>query len=202
MFDFDYNESIGFVPMVTRIGRGPASEEEVKKISKTVSEQSAAVAENSAAISENTAAIAENADAIVENAEAIADETAAREAAVEELNEKIDAIQSFKMEVVDELPATGEAGTIYLVKDAGKDTYTEYVYANGAWEKLGSEVDLSDYAKTTDLEALEDRVSDLEDNPGSGGEGGDFPYAAELRQEHRRPRLSALSCVPSTYRNH
>ena len=138
--------------MVTRIGRGTASEEEVKKISKTVSEQSAAVAENSAAISENTAAIAENADAIVENAEAIADETAAREAAVEELNEKIDAIQSFKMEVVDELPATGEAGTIYLVKDAGKDTYTEYVYANGAWEKLGSEVDLSDYAKTADVE--------------------------------------------------
>ena len=147
MFDFNYNENVGFVPYVSvvREKAGKSSEEiaetkkAVKDLSETVTTQSESVAENSAAIAGNKAAIV--------------DETAAREAAVEELNEKIDAIQEFKMEVVDELPATGEAGTIYLVKDAGKDTYSEFVYANGAWEKLGSDVDLSDYAKTADVEA-------------------------------------------------
>ena len=92
MFDFDYNENVGFVPIVTQIGRGTASEEEIEELSETVAEQSAAVAENSAAITENASAIAKNADAI-------ADEASAREAAVEELNEKIDAIQGFKMQV-------------------------------------------------------------------------------------------------------
>ena len=145
MFDFEYKTAVGFVPIASRVGCGNVSEEELEELSNTVAEQAEAVAENSAAISNNTEAIAANADAI-------SDETEARESDVEELNDKIDSIQSFKMVVVDALPAIGDAGTIYLVKDAGKDTYSEFVYANGAWEKLGSDVDLSDYAKIDDIE--------------------------------------------------
>lgn len=145
MFDFEYKPTVGFVPITSRVDCGNASEEEIEELSNTVAEQAETVAENSAAISNNAEAIAANADAI-------SDETEARESDVEELNGKIDSIQSFKMAVVDALPATGDAGTIYLVKDAGKDTYSEFVYANGAWEKLGSDVDLTDYAKIDDIE--------------------------------------------------
>ena len=154
MFDFNYNENVGFVPYVSVVReKAGKSSEEIEETKKAVETLSETVATQSESVAENSAAIADNTSAIASNTSAIADETAAREAAVEELNEKIDAIQEFKMEVVDELPATGEAGTIYLVKDAGKDTYSEFVYANGAWEKLGSDVDLSDYAKTADVEA-------------------------------------------------
>ena len=106
MFDFNYNENVGFVPYVSvvREKAGKSSEEiaetkkAVKDLSKTVATQSESVAENSAAIADNTSAIASNTSAI-------ADETAAREAAVEELNEKISEVPKFKIEVVYSLPA-------------------------------------------------------------------------------------------------
>ncbi|MCD8281868.1 MAG: hypothetical protein LUC22_01295 [Prevotella sp.] len=73
--------------------------------------------------------------------------------------------------VVSELPETGEANKIYLV--AGENTednniYTEYVYANNAWEKLGEvklDVDLSDYytkeeADAAVTKALNDTLAD------------------------------------------
>lgn len=60
--------------------------------------------------------------------------------------------------VVTTLPTTDiDTTKIYLVKSAETTTgnlYTEYIYADGAWEKLGeykSDVDLSDYAKTADI---------------------------------------------------
>ena len=59
--------------------------------------------------------------------------------------------------VVADLPQEGiEDNKIYLVANASGtsgDTYTEYVHANGQWEKLGeyrAEVDLSGYVKFTD----------------------------------------------------
>lgn len=65
--------------------------------------------------------------------------------------------------VVASLPSSGiDATKIYLVKSGSSGTqniYTEYMYVNSAWEKLGeyqSTVDLTPYAKKTDLAALED----------------------------------------------
>ncbi len=55
--------------------------------------------------------------------------------------------------VVDSLPTTGDAGKLYLVKtgDETQNLYTEYVYINEAWEKLGTQkLDLSGYLTKTD----------------------------------------------------
>lgn len=55
--------------------------------------------------------------------------------------------------VVDSLPTTGDAGKLYLVKtgDETQNLYTEYVYVNEAWEKLGTQkLDLSGYLTKTD----------------------------------------------------
>lgn len=52
----------------------------------------------------------------------------------------IGGITQFSYEIVASLPATGDAGTIYLISNSGTgtDVYDEYVYVNNAWEKLGS----------------------------------------------------------------
>ncbi len=49
-------------------------------------------------------------------------------------------ITGISFEIVQTLPATGDAGTIYLVSHGGSgtDIYDEYVYINNAWEKLGT----------------------------------------------------------------
>ena len=50
--------------------------------------------------------------------------------------------------VVNSLPTAGETGKLYLVKTGTEDknVYTEYVYVNSAWEKLGTQkLDLSGY---------------------------------------------------------
>ena len=62
---------------------------------------------------------------------------------------------AIKMQIVNELPTTGEEDTIYLVPNEGEtgNNYDEYIYVEGAWEKLGGiqvEVDLTDYVKNTD----------------------------------------------------
>lgn len=68
-----------------------------------------------------------------------------------------------KYEVVEELPATGEAGTFYLVpkQSAGTgDVYDEYIYVDGSFEHIGStEIDLSNYyTKTQADDLLDDKV--------------------------------------------
>lgn len=74
---------------------------------------------------------------------------------VKDLVSKVD-LTLFK--VVQSLPTTGiDVNKIYLVPSGttgSQNKYTEYVYANGAWEKLGefaTSVDLSGYVKFTDL---------------------------------------------------
>ena len=182
MFDFEYNTNVGFVPRVAVIGaKYEQVEEDIEEmqgelgdLSKNVADNSAAIEENSAAIAnnsvaieenavaisgnsvaieENAAAIAENAAAIEENAAAIIDEARIREVEIAAVNERIDNLPAFEMKLVEELPEEGEPTIIYLVKDEGKDTCSEYVYVDGKWEKLGSEVDLSDYVKEEDMEA-------------------------------------------------
>ena len=64
----------------------------------------------------------------------------------------------FDVQVVQTLPATGEAHTLYFVPSADPKTqniYDEYLYANNAWEQVGSTaVDMSDYYTKTQVDAL------------------------------------------------
>ena len=71
-----------------------------------------------------------------------------------ELSEKISAIPKFAIEVVNELPTSDiSVSTVYLLKTSDTETgnlYTEYIYVNNAWEKLGTQtLDLSDYYHKT-----------------------------------------------------
>ena len=66
----------------------------------------------------------------------------------------ISGITGVEFEVVQTLPATGDAGTIYLVPNQGTtpNIYDEYIYVNNTFEKIGTtEIDLSNYVTTTDL---------------------------------------------------
>ena len=62
----------------------------------------------------------------------------------------------FDVQVVQTLPATGEAHTLYFVPSADPKTqniYDEYLYANNAWEQVGSTaVDMSDYYTKTEID--------------------------------------------------
>lgn len=69
----------------------------------------------------------------------------------------ISGIVGVKFEVVVALPATGDAGTIYLVSNSGTtpNIYDEYIYVNNSWEKIGTtDVDLSGYVQDADLVAI------------------------------------------------
>ena len=73
-----------------------------------------------------------------------------------EVDDIVDGIVGISLEVVASLPASGNAGTIYLVSNSGtgQNIYDEYVWltASSRWEKIGTtDVDLSGYAKTADL---------------------------------------------------
>jgi len=74
------------------------------------------------------------------------------------MQEALSKIKTLKKEVVDTLPSTGQDDVIYLVKDSkGKDNnvYLEYLWINNAFELIGStEVDLSGYAKTAEVERM------------------------------------------------
>lgn len=64
------------------------------------------------------------------------------------LKTMISNLANLRIEVVSELPETGETNIIYLVKKSGTnpDTHDEYVYVEGSWEKIGNtEIDLSNY---------------------------------------------------------
>lgn len=93
--------------------------------------------------------------------EDVADETAAREEAAATLNERIDSIPAFDTEVVDTLPEEGVPGTVYLVKEDSKETYSEYVYADGKWERLDTDVDLSGYESVRTTEEIDGVTHDM-----------------------------------------
>lgn len=65
------------------------------------------------------------------------------------INNAIAGITGISFEIVQTLPATGDAGTIYLVpagQSATGDIYAEWIYINNTWEKLGTTaVDLTGY---------------------------------------------------------
>lgn len=63
-------------------------------------------------------------------------------------------VVGFSIEIVNSLPATGDAGVFYFVPNSGEqdNIYDEYLYVNNAWEKLGTtEIDLSNYLQKTDI---------------------------------------------------
>ena len=64
-------------------------------------------------------------------------------------------ISSLKIEVVNALPQTGSADTIYLLKvrQQGNDIYQEYFWVNNAWELIGG-IDLTDYYTKTEVNTL------------------------------------------------
>ena len=73
--------------------------------------------------------------------------------------EAVGKISTLKRVVVDSLESveTPDENTIYMVAKAagsGNQNYDEYMYINGNFEKIGdTEVDLTDYAKTADVDA-------------------------------------------------
>lgn len=71
-----------------------------------------------------------------------------------EVQQLIAQIPSMSVVVVQELPATGEALTIYLVPKNPSQTnnyYDEYMWLTNGWEKIGdTQIDLTDYVKNTD----------------------------------------------------
>lgn len=66
-----------------------------------------------------------------------------------QIDQKLSAIPKFSIQVVEELPTEDiSSTTVYLVSSGSEsqNLYTEYIYVNEVWEKLGTQkVDLSDY---------------------------------------------------------
>ena len=67
-------------------------------------------------------------------------------------------ISGFHAEIVAELPATGKTNILYLVAKtsaASGDGYDEYLYINGAFERVGStDIDLSGYVQASEMHAI------------------------------------------------
>ena len=91
---------------------------------------------------------------------------------------KLNALENSRYEIMQTLPATGADRIIYLVPRTESETgnvYDEYIWANGAFEKIGStDIDLSDYytkdeidGKFDDLNYKAIAVSSLSVSPSS-----------------------------------
>lgn len=67
-------------------------------------------------------------------------------------------ITGFHAEIVTELPTVGQTNILYLVAKssaASGDGYDEYLYINGAWERIGStDIDLSGYVQASEMHAI------------------------------------------------
>ena len=77
-------------------------------------------------------------------------------------------ISGFHAEIVSELPASGQSNILYLVAKssaASGDGYDEYLYINGAWERVGStDIDLSGYVQASEMHAITNtEITDIVD---------------------------------------
>lgn len=75
------------------------------------------------------------------------------------INSAIAGVTQFDLQVVENLPAKGKKGVIYLMahSHASGDAYDEYVWveSKSAFEKIGNtDIDLSAYMKKTDLTVI------------------------------------------------
>lgn len=72
----------------------------------------------------------------------------------EQVDQKISTIPKFNIKAVDTLPESDiSSTTVYLIKSGSEsqNLYTEYIYVDGKWEKLGEQkVDLTDYVIKAD----------------------------------------------------
>ena len=88
----------------------------------------------------------------------------------EEITNLIGQISSISFEVVNQLPATGEANKIYLVPKTpdSQDSYNEYIWFNNGWERIGStDIDLSQYATIDQMtSAISTATADMATNAG------------------------------------
>lgn len=87
----------------------------------------------------------------------------------DEVNELIATINGLSKSIVDTLPNENiDENTIYLVpktSGSGNDYYDEYLYINGNFEHIGStQVDLTDYATTEQVNALNTKVDNVINN--------------------------------------
>jgi len=76
---------------------------------------------------------------------------------IEKLKQEVAGLSSLSFEILDELPAVGKEGVIYLVPSGGEapNLRDEYVWVNGAFEVIGStQVDLTGYVKDTDYASM------------------------------------------------
>lgn len=118
----------------------------------------------------------------------------------------ISGITGVQFEVVATLPATGDAGTIYLVPNSGTtpNIYDEYIYVNNAFEKIGTtEIDLSNYVTNSALQtALLDKadVSDIPANTSdltNDGADGTSTYA-EMTDIENDVEVGSTIATPSS----
>ena len=75
----------------------------------------------------------------------------------EEVKGLIGNVKSIEFSVVEELPASGEKATIYLVSNAkgNNDAYDEFIWVNEKFEKIGTtSVNLGGYLKATDINSI------------------------------------------------
>lgn len=88
------------------------------------------------------------------------------------LKEMIANLANLQIEVVDQLPSTGETNIIYLVKKSGSapDIHDEYVFVDGKWEKIGNtEIDLSNYYTRDEVDAKIPVIPDIEASVSGAG---------------------------------
>ena len=78
----------------------------------------------------------------------------------EEIAELIGNINKLTSEIVESLPTENiSTSTIYLIKEGDTNNYKQYMYISGAWAQLSdTNIDLSGYAKLTDLDAKVDKI--------------------------------------------
>lgn len=72
-------------------------------------------------------------------------------------------IQSLKISIVQALPTTGEAGTLYFVSGSGTNpnAYDEYIWLGSQYEKIGAiDIDMSGYLKSADVTAIQNTEID------------------------------------------
>lgn len=89
-----------------------------------------------------------------------------------EIDTMIGDLQSITLEIVQTLPTTGNAGTIYLVPvyvpstdPPELDYYTQHIYTNSTWQEIGTtRVDLTNYYTKVEVDdLLDDKQDKLEE---------------------------------------
>lgn len=101
-----------------------------------------------------------------------------------EVDNLVSAIPKFEIKPVDSLPTTDISNaTVYLLKTSETETgnlYTEYIYVNNTWEKLGTQtMDLTGYYTSTQIDTkLGDKVDKVS---GKGLSEADFTSAEKTK---------------------